>query len=158
MKSYQSEQGGRGRSANVVLFKSTHFQVVLLVKRGSECCECVRAACEKVLPAVLQQRGVNSGLLVQQLARLPLPAVLPLGFVHLLEKRSETLQRTPSVREEAEEAGTHQHVQKSSRTFVLPLEKLFILSHRHQPHHETRARDTPANASNTNDGLSSWTD
>lgn len=42
-----------------------------------------------VLPAVFQQSGVNPGLLVQQLARVPLPPVLPLGFVHFLWNHSE---------------------------------------------------------------------
>ncbi len=40
--------------------------------------------CES-LPAIFQQSGVNSGLLIQQLPCIPLPPVLPLGFVHFLE-------------------------------------------------------------------------
>lgn len=40
-----------------------------------------------LLPSVLQQGGVNSGLLVQQLSRLLLSPVLPLWFVHFLERR-----------------------------------------------------------------------
>lgn len=47
MRSYQSEQSGRGWRANVVLFKLRHFQVVLFVNRGSECCECPSATCER---------------------------------------------------------------------------------------------------------------
>lgn len=37
-----------------------------------------------VSPAVLQQRGVNPGLFVLQLAGIPLPPVLPLRLVHFL--------------------------------------------------------------------------
>lgn len=42
-------------------------------------------ACCEILPAIFQQCGVNSGLLVQQLSCISLPPVLPLRFVHFLE-------------------------------------------------------------------------
>lgn len=37
-------------------------------------------------PSVFQQSGVDPGLLIQQLLCIPVPPVLPLWFVHFLEK------------------------------------------------------------------------
>lgn len=37
-------------------------------------------------PSIFQQSGVDPGLLIQQLLCIPMPPVLPLWFVHFLEK------------------------------------------------------------------------
>lgn len=128
MKSDQSEQSGRGWSSNVVLFKSTHFQVFYWVLNVSE--TRVEAFHLPYSSSVEWTRDSSSSSSPASLCRRYFRWGLYTSWKTVKNPREES-----ECVEEAGEAGTHQHVQKSPRTFVPPLEELFIL--KHQRHHVT---------------------